>query len=73
MPLDLVQQGLQNYSQGLQLPLAYQQALYNYTRQPQLDLLTQLTGTQQGQSRNWNVAIGGGGKGGGGGGGEGGN
>jgi hypothetical protein len=73
LPLGLVGQGLNLYNAGLNMPLQYQQALYNYTRQPQLDLLTQLTGTQQGQSRNWNVAIGGGGKGGGGGGGEGGN
>ncbi len=69
-PLDLVGQGLNLYGQGLQMPLQYQQALYNFTRQPQLDLLSQLSGTQQANSRNWNFALGGGNKGGGGGGGN---
>lgn len=41
-PLDLVGQGLNLYGQGMQLPFQYQQALYNFTRQPQLDLLSQL-------------------------------
>jgi uncharacterized membrane protein YgcG len=75
-PLDLVSQGLGLYGQGMNMPLQYQQALYNFTRQPQLDLLTQLSGTQQGNSRNWNAGasvMGGGGKSGGGGGGGGGN
>lgn len=52
-PLNLVGQGLNLYGQGMNLPLQYQQALYNYTRQPQLDLLTQLSGTQQSNARNW--------------------
>lgn len=52
-PLDLVGQGLNLYGQGMQLPFQYQQALYNFTRQPQLDLLTQLSGTQQSNARNW--------------------
>jgi hypothetical protein len=66
LPLDLVNQGLSTFASSLGLPLQYQQALYNYTRQPQLDLLSQLTGTQTGQSRGWNASIGGGSKGGGG-------
>jgi hypothetical protein len=69
-PLDLVGQGLGLYGQGMQLPFNYQQALYNFTRQPQLDLLSQLSGTMQGNNRNWNFALGGGNKGGSGGGGN---
>lgn len=54
LPLSLAGQGLDLYSQGLQLPLAYQQALYNFTRQPQTDLLGALAGTLQGNSKSWN-------------------
>jgi hypothetical protein len=42
----------------LNLPLGYQGALYNFTRQPQLDLLGAFSGTQVGQSRNWNFGGG---------------
>lgn len=70
-PLSLLGQGLDLYGNALGLPLQYQQALYNFTRQPQLDLLSQLSGTQVGQNRNWNFALGGGNKGGSGGGGGG--
>jgi hypothetical protein len=52
-PLEMLGQGLNLYGAGLNLPLQYQQSLYNFTRQPQLDLLSQLTGTQQGNARNW--------------------
>jgi hypothetical protein len=70
LPLGLAGQGLDLYTQGLMLPMQYQQALYNFTRQPQLDLLSALSGTNVGQSRGWNFSLGGGGgKGGGGGGG----
>jgi hypothetical protein len=69
-PLDFLSQGLGLQGQALNLPLQYQQALYNFTRQPQLDLLSALSGTQTPQSRNWNFGGGiSGGKSGGGGGG----
>ncbi len=71
LPLDLIGQGLNTYTQGLTLPLQYQSALYNFTRQPQLDLLSQLSGTQVGQQRGWNFSLGGVNNGGGGGGGGG--
>lgn len=69
-PMSALGQGLDLYTQALGLPLQYQQALYNFTRQPQLDLLSQISGTQVGQSRGWNFSLGGGNKGGGGGGGN---
>lgn len=45
-PLALTGLTGQVYNQGLQMPLDYQQALYNFTRSPALSLLSGLSGTQ---------------------------
>jgi hypothetical protein len=49
-PLSLAGLGEQLYQQGLMLPLEYQQALYEFTRDPQKALLAALAGTQQSSS-----------------------
>jgi hypothetical protein len=50
-PLQLAGAGGQVYSQGLNLPLEYQQALYNLTRDPSKSFLNSLAGTQQSSSK----------------------
>jgi hypothetical protein len=50
-PLQLAGLGGQVYSQGLNLPLEYQQALYNLTRDPSKAFLNSLAGTQQSSSK----------------------
>jgi hypothetical protein len=46
-PLEIAMGGGQAYSQGLNLPLDYQKALYEFTRDPSKTLLGSLSGTQQ--------------------------
>jgi len=51
-PGQLAQQGMEGYSQGLNLPLQYQQEIYNLTRDGGKGLLNALAGQQQSVSKS---------------------
>lgn len=58
LPLAIGQQGQQLYQAGMNMPLDYQQALYNFTRQPGLQLLSALAGTLQSSNNRWGLGKG---------------
>jgi hypothetical protein len=58
-PLQLAGAGGQVYSQGLNLPLEYQQAIYEFTRDPAKTIMGALSGVQQNSSKGQYRTIGG--------------